>query len=570
MPVDDPLELAWFDCNDYGNARRLVVLSKGLLKWVDDAFWVAFDGQRWSEREGAYRARQLAHDVSLHIRDELAALGALVGDPKSPNGEALIERYGDWCTPERALDRIKLLAGHSIKSGNANQTDAMLKQAKDMPEMRAWGEEFDVDPLVYNVQNGTLRFGLVGQVQGFGKLVATKDAPDGRKWGAWFREGHDAADMLRQISNWTFDATAKCPMWEERFELIQPDDDVRAIFPRMYGQTLTGLTDSEEFYVLKGRGGDGKTKTNEIVAHGHGDYYRHAAVTTWLAAKIQRSGAEHRRDLVDLAGDIRFILSDEPGRGAMWDGGLLKQWTGGGVITAYQAGSKVPTVFKPRGKLFVEVNPTPAMPGDDKGFRRRFRLIQFLVDLNLIPGGFESPAALRERLWSEASGILNWLIAGCLEWLGDRRVPVPEREVEALTDFWATGNPLGEWLDEECDVSDRDAVTGSTALHKAFKAWMERNEVEEDTIKLWNLTKFGRELGQRQIVGKKDRRGNKVRVGIRLRGDGLLAGNGEGSSADRPTQGSAEPTRDLQDGDDWSGRGFDDDFDPFGLQGGAR
>ena len=561
VPVDDPLQLAWFHTNDSGNADRLEVLAKGLLKWVDNRAWVAFDGKRWSEREGEFRARELAKDVAIHIHDEVTALADLIGDSKSPDANALRERYGEWCTPERALDRLKLLSGHAIKSGNANATDAMLKQAKSLPAMRAWGNDFDVDPLVYNVQNGTLRFGALGEVRAIGELVATREGADGRMWGAWFREGHDPADMLRQIANWTFDAKALCPMWLERMVLIQPEDDTRGIFPRMYGQTLTGLTDSEEFYVLKGRGGDGKTKTNEIIAHGHGDYYRHAAVSTWLQSKFQRGGAEHRRDLVDLSGDARFILSDEPGRGSTWDGELLKQWTGGGQVTAFQAGAREPTVFYPRGKLFVEVNPTPAMPGDDKGFRRRFRLVQFLVDLAKIPGGYESPAALRTRLWSEESGVLNWLIGGCLEWLGDRRVPVPEREVEALADFWATGNPLGEWLDEECDLTDRDAVTGSGVLLKAFKAWMERNEVEEEAVKRWNPTKFGRDLAQRQIIGVKDRNGNKVRRGIRLKGGDGLLGNTGGSFAAGAAQGSPESTRGSGGG---VVPGFEHDDDPFG------
>jgi len=542
VPVDDPLKLAWFECNDFGNGRRVVELSKGLLKWVDDKFWCAFDGKRWSEREGARAARALAFEVAQHIHDEAAELGKLIGDPKAPNEKALLDRFGEWCSPTLAIDRLAMLHKHAIRSGNAAQTDAMLKQAKDMAGMWARSEDFDVDPLTYNVQNGTLRF----------------RRRDDHTWGVVFQEGHEPRDMLMQIAQWTYDPAATCPMWTERLELVQPDADVRAVFPRMYGQTLTGLTDSEEFYVHKGRGGDGKTKTHEILAHGHGDYYRHAAVSTWLQSKFQRSGAEHRRDLVDLAGDVRFIVSDEPGRGAVWDGELLKQFTGGGLITAFQAGSSKPTVFKPRGNLFVEVNPTPGMPGDDKGFRRRFRLIQWLVDLNLIPGGFESPAAIRDRLWSESSGILNWLIAGCLDWLGDRRVPVPERETEALAEFWATGNPLGEWLDEECDLTDRDAETGSTVLFNAFKEWMARNEIEEDAVKKWNATRFGRELGQRQVIGKKDRRGNKVRRGIKLRAaDPLMQDNhgpSPGAAVAMPPEAAA---RDFAPGD-WP------DGDPLG------
>jgi putative DNA primase/helicase len=49
-------------------------------------------------------------------------------------------------------------ARHAVKSGNAPQTAAMLTQAKDMAPMRCWSEDFDQDPLTYNVQNGTLRF----------------------------------------------------------------------------------------------------------------------------------------------------------------------------------------------------------------------------------------------------------------------------------------------------------------------------------------------------------------------------------------------------------------------------
>jgi putative DNA primase/helicase len=518
IPVEDPLKLAWFELNDFGNARRLEALAKGLLKWVDEKYWVAFDGKRWSEREGTYRARALAHDVAQHIHDEAAALGELIGSVEKPNEAKLKERFGEWCTGERALDRLKALHGHAVKSGNAAQTAAMLTQAKGIVTMRAWTEDFDQDPLTYNVRNGTLRF----------------RQDEAGRWGVRFQRGHEPADMLMALADVDYDPDARCPMWEQRFEDLQPDAEVRAVLPRKYGQTLTGLTDSEEFYVEKGRGGDGKSKTHEVLAELHGDYYRHAGIKTWLQASFQKSGAEHRADMVELAGDVRFIVSEEPPPRATWDGELLKQFTGGGKITARGSGAAKPITFKPRGKLFVEINPTPKMPGDDKGFRRRFRLTLWLVDISKLPGGEEPPAILHARLMTEASGILNWLIAGCLEWLGDRKVPVPERESEALADFWATGNPLGEWLAEECDLSDRDAETGATVLHQSFKDWMDRNEIEEDTKKNWTQTKFGRELGQRQIIGKKDRRGNIVRRGIKLRAADPLLQQGQGGPAGRP------------------------------------
>lgn len=554
VPVDDPLRMAMFECNDYGNGRRVEALAQGKLKWVDDKAWVAFDGKRWSEREGAHRARQIAHEVAQHLHEEAFALGELIGDPDKPDAAKLAERFGPAMTPQRAIDKLTSLHKHAVKSGNANFTTNMLIQARDLPSMRACSEDFDIDPLTYNVQNGTIRF---------------RQDDSGRWFVKWQRE-HDPRDMLMQIANVEYDPKAMCPQWLQRLEVVQPDPEVRAVFPRMYGQTLTGLTDCEEFYVHKGRGGDGKTKTHEIVAEMHGDYYRHSPVKTFLQASFQKSGSEHRSDLVRLSGDIRFVLCDEPPPRVTWDGETIKQATGGGNLTARGSGEKTEITYKPRWKLFVEVNPLPSMPSDDKGFRRRFRLILWEVDLSKIPGGFEPPAQLRERLLSEKSGILNWMIDGCLEWLADRRVPVPESEAIALTDFWAQSSPLGEWIDARCDISDRSAETSAKVLLEDFKRWMENNDFEEEQRKKWNATRFGRDLSQRQIIGKKDRRGNKVRVGIKLREEDPFAVSDDGPPADRPRERSAEPTTDFSadqgsagsasDGlGHWSGPQFGDD-----------
>ncbi|MBB3991321.1 DNA primase family protein [Croceicoccus naphthovorans] len=540
IAVADPLMMAWFECNDAGNARRVEVLAGGLLKWVDDEFWSAFDGQRWSQREGEYRARALALDVARHINDEAAALADLVGDPEKPDAAALREQYGEWCTPQRALERLKLLRGHAVRSGNASQTSAMLTQAKVLPALRAWSEDFDVDPLAYNVLNGTLRF--------------LPPADDGGPWRADFREGHDPADMISQVANVAYDPNAECPMWLERLSLVQPDAEQCAIFARMYGQTLTGLTDCEEFYVHKGLGGDGKSKTHEIIADLHGDYYRHSPVKTFLQASFQKSGSEHRSDLVRLAGDIRMVVSEEPAPNVAWDGELLKMVTGGGHVTARGSGAKTEITYKPRWKLFVEVNPLPRIPGDDRGFRRRLKLVLWPVDLRTVEGGFEAPERLRKRLMTEKAGILNWMIAGCLDWLADRRIPVPQVMAEALENFWAESSPLAEWLEERCDQSDKEAETGATVLWKDFKAWLEKNEISTDN---WNTTKFGKQLTQRQIQGKKDGRGYKVRKGIKLRDDVPLLGE----EADDAPRGARPPVRDDDRG---AGGGFGDGDDGLG------
>lgn len=498
----DPLKTAWFDASDYGNAKRLVAIARGKLVWIEDLeCFAVYDGKRWSTETGAVEAQRLAHLVIKHIDDEVLALS----DVDNQSAESIAKALGFPMAPEMLEERIKTLRGHAVKSGNASSTAGMLKQVRQM--VTVFHADFDADPLLINVLNGTLRF----------------FEDKGRRWDVRMTP-HEPGDMIMQLASVVFDPAAKCPMWEARLVLVQPDAEQRAIFPRMYGQCLTGLTDCEEFYVHKGRGGDGKTKTHEVLAEILGDYCRKAGVKTFLQATFQKSGAEHRRDLVDLAGDVRMVLTDEPPPRVTWDGELLKQWTGGSTITAFQAGGKKPIIYKPRGKLFVEVNPLPSMPGDDKGFRRRLRVILWSVDLARVEGGFEPPALLRERLLTEKSGVLNWLIAGCLEWLGDRRVPMAACEADMLETFWSEASPIGAWIDEECDISDPGARTAASDLYERFKAWAERNDI---SLEQWKQARFGRELTQRQLIAKPDRRGYKVRHGIKFKpSDGAVGGDG--------------------------------------------
>jgi hypothetical protein len=94
IPVDDPLQMAWLDCNDLGNAERLKRLARGLLLWIEELGWVAYDGKRWSAEEGELRANQHAHDVARHIDREAAALDAIAEDPQGARGGVRVAGAG--------------------------------------------------------------------------------------------------------------------------------------------------------------------------------------------------------------------------------------------------------------------------------------------------------------------------------------------------------------------------------------------------------------------------------------------------------------------------------------------
>jgi putative DNA primase/helicase len=473
MADPDPLRLAMFDCSDWGNARRLVEIAGGKLKWVEDLqTWAHYDGTRWSVERGNIAAQLIAQEVIRHIDLEL--------------------RY----TPELAKSRINELRGHAVKSGSAGMTAGMLKQAR--PLLAATLEDFDKDPLAFNCRNVTLRF-----VEDSGRWVVRPKA-------------HDPADMLMQMANVDYDPEAECPVWRTRLALLTPDTEQLTAFSRLYGCTLTGLSSDQSFYVHQGKGGDGKSATHMALADLHGDYYRHARVETFLEG-ASRGGAEHRSDLVRLRGDIRFVTCDEPKPKSVWDGATIKQITGS-LVTARGSNERTEITYKPRFKLHTECNVIPRAPSDDKGFRRRFKLFQWRVSLADTEEGEIPIDRMLERLADEKSGILNWLIEGALHWLETREIPQPKAMQEVLSDFWAASSPLQEWLSEWCDTTDPEARAPSSALYDHFKKWNEEAGREH----VMSSTAFGTALMNKQFKSVKDRKGNRWRKGIKLREQGIF------------------------------------------------
>jgi putative DNA primase/helicase len=126
-------------------------------------------------------------------------------------------------------------------------TSGMLRQARS--DLACLSEDFDRDPLAYNVLNGTLRF--VRGAEG--------------KWSVRFSP-HEPADMLMQLADVAYEPDDACPFWVERLEQIQPEPEQRAALQPLYGYTLTGLTSDQAFYVHQGKGNDGKSATQQALA----------------------------------------------------------------------------------------------------------------------------------------------------------------------------------------------------------------------------------------------------------------------------------------------------------------
>lgn len=551
-----PLERAKLPMNDLGNARRVFEAARGdsgadefgvRLLWLSDAnggkgAWVAFDGVRWSIDEGEARARAFAHRAAMAIAEESAAL-------RHAEPEELAAVFGPKFTREMADERVGRLWSWAEKAGDTAKTSGMLGQYKALRDgedgpfvTQAWTREFDADPLAYHCANGAIRFFQT----------------DSGQWTFRFERGHRAADRFMQVASVDYDAAATCPAWVERLDLMHKDPVQRTALQRIYGMTLTALISDQAFYIFQGKGQDGKSVTNDVMCKLHGAYARRADPKTFLEGPSQAS-ASHQSDIVRLAGDIRLVVMDEPKKGSTWDGQRIKQATGSEMI-ARGAHATTELSFVPHWKLIAECNHLPKPPSDDRGFQRRFKLYPWVVQFGVtpLPGGGVVPDepvdVVKARLLGELPGILNWMIAGALEWLTERVIPKSAAAAAATASFWDVSSALGEFIKQCCDVSDPEAWEYATPLYQAFKQFCIDRGDKEDRIMA--QSGFGRALNDAQIYAGDDHTAKKkIRMGIRLKSEAE-----RGVEAVQP----AFPSDGSDAVDRWLPDGSDADLDPFG------
>jgi len=78
----------------------------------------------------------------------------------------------------------------------------------------------------------------------------------------------------------------------------------------------------------------------------------------------------------------------------------------------------------------------------------------------------------QEKLDAEASGILNWMIEGCLEW---QVLALPDSMREDTQAYRHEQDVVGRFIDEECIVGE-GFISPKKITYLCFKEWAEAGE----------------------------------------------------------------------------------------------
>lgn len=326
----------------------------------------------------------------------------------------------------------------------AKQSSSRQKLRSMVEESKVYisksNDDLNSDPFLFNVKNKTIN-------------LRTGEALE-----------HNQNDLIDQITNVSYDQDAKCPRFEAFLNEIFPDDiGLQDYVQKLLGYCLTGDTSEQKMFLFYGMGANGKGTLTELMRDIMGTY----GVTIQADSLMQgskQSGSQASPDIARLVNKRAGYIS-EGNMGNRLNEALVKQITGQDTLTAREL-HKSPFEFKPKFKMIFSTNYLPKVRGSDEGIWRRLVPVPFNKSFH----GAQLDKSLSAKLSEEKSGILNWLIEGCLLWQNEGLIE-PKAVLSAKKEYRDNSDNILRFLKDRTE-EDEDSRVAKSVLYNAYKVWI--------------------------------------------------------------------------------------------------
>lgn len=364
---------------------------------------------------------------------------------------------------------------HAFASTTSNKIRASVDLGRSEPELAIKIDRLDTNRWLFNCHNGTL------------DLKSGELRP------------HSREDLLTMMSNVTYDKDATCPRWEAFLsEVLTPE--VAAYLQVFCGYVLTGDVREQIFPIFYGVGANGKSTFLDTVLRLMGDYAGKAPPNFLVVRKTD----EHPTEIADLLGK-RLTYASETEQGGSLRVQRVKELTGDLTLKGRFMHRDF-FEFQRTNKIILITNNKPAVKETSHAIWRRLHLIHF----DRVIANNKQDHGLLDRLLQETSGILNWMLAGCVQW--QQRGLQPTSSITAETEEYKQDeDPLREFLERCC------VLAGNCTREDLYMAYENFSSERHNKFPLSRRRLFDE---VRRIAGViEDRlKGERVFTGIALNG----------------------------------------------------
>lgn len=253
--------------------------------------------------------------------------------------------------------------------------------------------------------------------------------------------------------------------------VFNDDRALAAYVQRILGAALVGTVSQQEFYILWGEGRNGKGTILETLKDVLGEGLAGPIRSEMIMDARQNGSNGPNPELLDLQGK-RIVWASETREGQKLNSEKVKLFTGGDTLSARLNYSNEIISFIPTHTLFMLTNNKPRIAAGETAVWDRLRLIPFpmrFVDNPTAENERPKDIYLREKLSKEASGILAWLVQGCLDWQRDGLTPPPV-VLDSCEEYRLDEDPIQQFVNEMCLIGPSYRAQAKP-LHDAFCKW---------------------------------------------------------------------------------------------------
>ena len=422
-PVKSAKSGAPYAMTDLGNAERLTFYHGEKFRWdVALKAWRDFDGKRWTV-DRSMRVNALAATTARYIRKEAAAA------PPAKNGET---------------DLGQKLFQHAVRSESRDRLSAMIDVAKACPGVAVAADSWDADPMLLNVNNGTIDL-RTGELSPHNRNdMITKLAP---------------VDYIKGHTDTRLDYFLK--------STTGGDSGLIEFLQTFAGYVLTGNTSEEKLAIVYGPEATGKSTFLDMIQQALGDYAR-TVTSDLLTKKRDGNSGGATPELASLAG-ARLVAASEMEQGREIAEALVKNMTGGEMITARHLYG-APFSYRPQFKPVLALNHCPRVSAEDGAMWRRILRIGFDYT---VPAD-ERDKTLKPYLRDPDGGgraVLAWAVEGCLRWQRDG-LTIPEAVRKSTAAYRQESDPLAAFVEDSLSFNP----SAWTSWHEIWEAYNEHAE----------------------------------------------------------------------------------------------
>lgn len=448
-----------------GDGLLHCALHTGQFVYVPETkTWYAWTGQHW----------EATHIHKVEASVEAVGTKYLEVAAHYEKQAQQIKDAGDKAAAEKMAAKAELLKRRANTLNSARGVNSCLKfTLANQTPLIAKPDQWDSDPWLLGVKNGVV------------------DLRTGE-----LRPGRPEDYMRRACPVEWKGLDYPAPVWERTLsEIIGAADGVVPYLQKVFGYSITGLSSEPLFLMLYGdRGRNGKTVIMETFKKVMGPYMGPVPAEMLLDRHIPKDPDSASPTIMQLNG-LRIVWASETNENRRFSTSQVKLLSGSDSLSGRYLWDRENTEFRPTHTLFLLTNFLPRAPSHDTAFWERLKLINFPYRFVDQPSGEfdrQRNPKLEQDLGDELSGILAWIVRGCLLFRTEGLTP-PAAITNATADYRVEEDTMQLFVDLclEEGRPNEDRLS-ATEVYEVYKEW-HRKFINPKTVPSIHL--FGRQLG---------------------------------------------------------------------------